>query len=68
MRRGDIPADPGRRIDHILVRCGSHGPTLTVAGCDRFLVEPVDGARASDHYGMTADLAVPARPPSEWAP
>ncbi|KOT92111.1 hypothetical protein ADK86_21420 [Streptomyces sp. NRRL F-5755] len=67
VRRGDMPGERGRRIDHVLMRCGKYGPTLTVSGCAHFLAEPVDGVQASDHYGVTADLTVPARPPGSWA-
>jgi endonuclease/exonuclease/phosphatase family metal-dependent hydrolase len=48
--------DRGRRIDHLLVRCGDHGPTLRVADCRLALHRPVDGVVASDHYGVVADL------------
>jgi endonuclease/exonuclease/phosphatase family metal-dependent hydrolase len=49
----------GRRIDYILVRCRDHGPTLDVAACERLFDQPVNGVWASDHFGVTADLAVP---------
>jgi endonuclease/exonuclease/phosphatase family metal-dependent hydrolase len=56
---------PFRRIDYVLVRCGEHGgPTLRIAGCQRFLDEPVAGVWASDHFGLVADLAVPDVKPS----
>jgi endonuclease/exonuclease/phosphatase family metal-dependent hydrolase len=56
------PDWPFRRIDHILVRCADHGgPTLAIRACRRVFDEPVDGAWASDHFGVLADLAVPAR-------
>jgi endonuclease/exonuclease/phosphatase family metal-dependent hydrolase len=52
---------PFRRIDHILVRCGTHGgPTLEVLGCQRVFDRADDVA--SDHYGLVAELGVP-RPP-----
>ena len=54
---GDWELELGRRIDYILVRCTDHGPTLDVVRCDRFLAEPVEGVWASDHLGVTADLA-----------
>jgi endonuclease/exonuclease/phosphatase family metal-dependent hydrolase len=54
--------DRGRRIDHLLVRCGDHGPTLRVEDCRLALDEPVNGVMPSDHYGVVADLAVPAAP------
>ncbi len=52
---------PFRRIDYIFVRCGEYGrPTLTISTCERIFDEPVDGVWASDHFGVVADLAVPA--------
>jgi endonuclease/exonuclease/phosphatase family metal-dependent hydrolase len=51
----------GRRIDYVLVRGGSHGPTLRAKACERALVEPVDGVQASDHYGVLAELSAPSR-------
>jgi endonuclease/exonuclease/phosphatase family metal-dependent hydrolase len=55
------PDWPFRRIDYIFVRCGDHGgPTLEVSACARIFDEPVDGVWASDHFGVLADLAVPA--------
>jgi hypothetical protein len=53
---------PFRRIDCILVRCGEHGgPTLQITRCERNFDQPVDGVWASDHFGVVADLALPAR-------
>lgn len=52
------PMDMGRRVDYILVRCGAHGPTLAISGCERLFVEPVDGVWVSDHFGVMADLEV----------
>ena len=49
----------GRRIDHIMVRCRHHGPTLDVVACERIFDQPVDGVWASDHFGVVADLEVP---------
>jgi hypothetical protein len=57
----------GRRLDYILVRCGIHGPTLDVIDRRRMFDQEVDGVCASDHYGVVADLAVPAHPPGAWA-
>ena len=55
---------PFRRIDYIFVRCGEHGgPTLAVRDCRRIFDQPVDGAWASDHFGVCADLVTPPRPP-----
>lgn len=43
-----------------MVRCRTDGPpTLRTASCDRVLVEPVAGVQASDHFGVTAELALP---------
>jgi endonuclease/exonuclease/phosphatase family metal-dependent hydrolase len=58
---GETAWDEARRIDYVLVRCGDHGPTLEVTACSRIFDQPVDGVWASDHYGVTADLAVPTR-------
>ncbi|WP_372343508.1 endonuclease/exonuclease/phosphatase family protein [Streptomyces sp. KL116D] len=66
VRAGDMPLEPGRRIDHVLARCGMHGPGLRVASCERFLLEPVDGVQVSDHYGVLVDFEVPEREPGEW--
>ena len=53
---------PFRRIDYVLVRCGQHGgPTLAVRSCRRLFDRAVDGAWASDHVGVTADLTLPPR-------
>jgi endonuclease/exonuclease/phosphatase family metal-dependent hydrolase len=47
-----------RRIDYILVRCGSHGgPTLAISDCALIFDRP--DTIASDHYGLVADLCVP---------
>jgi endonuclease/exonuclease/phosphatase family metal-dependent hydrolase len=53
----DWELELGRRIDHILVRCSAHGPTLDIRACERIFDEPVDGAWASDHFGFSADLS-----------
>jgi endonuclease/exonuclease/phosphatase family metal-dependent hydrolase len=51
---------PFRRIDYILVGCGEHGgPTLAVTGCGLAFDQPED--TVSDHYGVVADLRIPAR-------
>jgi endonuclease/exonuclease/phosphatase family metal-dependent hydrolase len=57
VRSGEMPLERGRRIDHIFVRCGDHGPTLEVEHCALAFSEPVDGVWASDHFGVVADLA-----------
>jgi endonuclease/exonuclease/phosphatase family metal-dependent hydrolase len=56
---GTMPFEEGRRIDYVMVRCGTHGPTLRVAGARRVFDEPVDGIWPSDHFGVLADFAVP---------
>jgi hypothetical protein len=45
------------------VRCVERGPALDVSACARIFDEPVDGVWASDHFGVVADLALPARSP-----
>ena len=50
---------PAKQIDYVLVRCGDHGPTLEVVGCERAFDGPVDGVWASDHFGVVADLRLP---------
>lgn len=47
----------GRRIDYVMVRCGDKGATLDITACDLVLDAPTDGAWASDHHGVAADLA-----------
>ena len=59
-----MPLELGRRIDYIMVRCVEHGPTLAISNCARIFDEPVDGVWASDHFGVVADLAHPARSPA----
>jgi endonuclease/exonuclease/phosphatase family metal-dependent hydrolase len=60
---GTWPLERGRRIDHVLVRCAEHGPSLDIAACARLFDRPVEGVWASDHFGVVADLAVaPAEP------
>jgi endonuclease/exonuclease/phosphatase family metal-dependent hydrolase len=53
----DWELELGRRIDHIMVRCSAHGPTLDVRACERIFDEPVGGVWASDHFGFCADLS-----------
>lgn len=51
---------PFRRIDYILVGCGRiGGPSLMVTSCERVLDEP--DTCVSDHYGLLAELAPPAK-------
>ncbi|NUO57426.1 MAG: endonuclease/exonuclease/phosphatase family protein [Hamadaea sp.] len=54
---GDMAQPLPRRIDYIMVRCGRHGPTLTVAACSLFALGDAGGP-GSDHYGVVAELAV----------
>ncbi|HYH35727.1 MAG TPA: endonuclease/exonuclease/phosphatase family protein [Nocardioides sp.] len=63
VRDGEVATAVSRKIDHVLVRSGLHGPTLQVADCRRVLDRPVDGVWASDHYGVVADLVMPANRP-----
>lgn len=63
VREGEVATAVSRRIDHVLVRAGHHGPTLLVRGCRRLLDAPVDGVWASDHYGVVAELCRPDRAP-----
>jgi endonuclease/exonuclease/phosphatase family metal-dependent hydrolase len=63
VQEGEVATAVSRKIDHILVRSGLHGPTLRVTDCRRVLDDPVDGVWASDHYGVLADLGLPDNPP-----
>jgi endonuclease/exonuclease/phosphatase family metal-dependent hydrolase len=63
---GEMSLELGRRIDYVMVRAGPHGPTLDVADCFLAFDRPVDGVWASDHFGVVADLRVPAHPPGAW--
>jgi endonuclease/exonuclease/phosphatase family metal-dependent hydrolase len=67
VRAGQMPHELGRRIDYIMIRSGAYGPTLAVVDCQRVLDEAVDGVWASDHFGVMADLEMPAHPPGTWA-
>lgn len=52
---------PFRRIDYIFIRFGAHGSeAFDVVSCERAFDEPINGIQASDHYGLVADLTVPA--------
>jgi len=62
-RDGEVATAVSRRIDHVLVRAGLHGPTLLARDCRRILDAPVEGVWASDHYGVLADLVRPAQAP-----
>ena len=63
VRAGEVATGVSRKIDHVLVRSGLHGPTLQVADCRRVLDQPVDGVWASDHFGVLADLVLPTNAP-----
>jgi endonuclease/exonuclease/phosphatase family metal-dependent hydrolase len=63
---GEMALERGRRIDHVMVRSGRHGPPLDVADCRLVLDGPVDGVWASDHFGVLADLVRPDHPPGAW--
>jgi endonuclease/exonuclease/phosphatase family metal-dependent hydrolase len=67
-RAGEMSLELGRRIDYVLVRCGVHGPSLDVVGCRLVFDQPVSSVWASDHFGVLAELAVPAHPPGSWLP
>ena len=52
---------PFGRIDYVFVRCGLHGgPTLRIDRCALAFDAPIGGVYASDHFGVVADLSVPA--------
>lgn len=59
VRGGEMPLETGRRIDHIMVRSGSHGPALEVVDCRIVFDEPVNGVWPSDHFGVFAELRLP---------
>jgi endonuclease/exonuclease/phosphatase family metal-dependent hydrolase len=54
---GEWELEPGRRIDYILVRCNSHGPTLHSRSCWNLFEQAINGVWASDHFGVAADLS-----------
>jgi endonuclease/exonuclease/phosphatase family metal-dependent hydrolase len=56
VRDGEVAWDVPRRIDYVFVRCDNRGPTMDVARCERLFTAPLDGAWASDHFGVMADL------------
>lgn len=66
VRAGEVATAGSRRIDYVLLRAARHGPLLQVLRCERLLTQPVNGVWASDHYGVVADLALPAHPPGTW--
>ncbi|GAA2880433.1 hypothetical protein GCM10010472_43080 [Pseudonocardia halophobica] len=63
---GDMPLVRPRRIDYVLVRGTSHGPTLRVAACELAFTGGPGGTPPSDHLGLVADLALPDRPPGTF--
>jgi endonuclease/exonuclease/phosphatase family metal-dependent hydrolase len=65
-RAGEMSLELGRRIDYVMVRCGTHGPTLDIVDCRLAFDKPVEDVWASDHFGVVADLAVPEHPPGAW--
>jgi endonuclease/exonuclease/phosphatase family metal-dependent hydrolase len=60
MEESDVRQEVSRRIDYIFVRCDEHGPTLEITSCALAFAEPIDDRFASDHFGLVADLDVPA--------
>lgn len=64
---GDMFSAAGRRIDYVMVRGASFGPTLQAGSAERFGVAAVDGVQSSDHYGVVAELEVPPRLPGQWS-
>jgi endonuclease/exonuclease/phosphatase family metal-dependent hydrolase len=60
VRDGEWSQELGRRIDYVLVRCGIRGPSLQIVNCHRIFDQAVDRVWASDHFGVLADLQVPA--------
>ncbi len=66
VRAGEMALELGRRIDYIMIRCGSHGPALEVADCELIFDQPVDGIWATDHCGLVSRLRVPEHRPGSW--
>lgn len=60
VRDGEMPLVRPRRIDYVMVRGNSFGPTLRVVSCDLVGTGPTP---PSDHYGVVADLTPASRPP-----
>ena len=51
------PDWPFRRIDYVLVRCAEQGsPSLAISDCRLAFDEQIEGAWASDHFGVLAEL------------
>lgn len=59
VRAGDMALMRDRRIDYIMVRGDSRGPSLEARHCELACHLPEDGVQPSDHYGVVADLALP---------
>jgi endonuclease/exonuclease/phosphatase family metal-dependent hydrolase len=53
---GNWPLKLGRRIDYILVHCDENGPPCVYATAVASSTS-IDGVWASDHFGLTANLA-----------
>ncbi|HEV2318453.1 MAG TPA: endonuclease/exonuclease/phosphatase family protein [Verrucomicrobiae bacterium] len=54
---------PFRRIDYVLVRLGPHGGNaFDIVNCERIFADAANGAWASDHFGLIADLRKPQTP------
>lgn len=56
LRSGRWRPTPGRRIDYVMLRCGDHGATLDITGCELAFDRPRDAVWASDHFGVYADF------------
>ena len=54
------PDWPFRGIDHVLVRCGPSGPTLSIRACQR--VFDTGTTTVSDHYGIAVELDIATTP------
>ncbi|MCE3551989.1 endonuclease/exonuclease/phosphatase family protein [Pseudonocardia sp. RS11V-5] len=63
---GDMPLVRPRRIDYVLVRDTTHGPTLRVDGCELAFTGGPGGVPPSDHLGLVVDLAPPDRSPGAF--
>ncbi len=61
-----MPLERGRRIDHVLIRSGPHGPPLDVTDCLVVFDRAIDGTWPSDHFGVLADLQLAQHRPGSW--
>jgi endonuclease/exonuclease/phosphatase family metal-dependent hydrolase len=52
--------EPDRRIDYIFVTTMRRDGRGTIQDCQIAFGEPVDGVYASDHFGLLADVQIPA--------